>query len=83
MIGDVRGLGLMLAVEFVDEDGSPSGTIAEAVRTAALDRNLLLLTCGLYDQCIRFMPPLNVCDSVLDEGLEIFGEAVGSVAARA
>ncbi len=82
MIGDVRGLGLMLAVEFVEADGSPSGRIAEDVRVAALERRLLLLTCGPQEHCIRFIPPLNVRESELDEGLNIFGEAVRSVATR-
>ncbi len=80
IIGDVRGLGLMLATEFVEPDGSPSGRLAEAVRQAALDRHMLLLTCGPHDQCIRFMPPLNVSQWELEEGIDIFSAAVELVA---
>ena len=82
IIGDVRGLGLMLATEFVEPDGPPSGRLAEAVRQATLDRHMLLLTCGLHDQCIRFIPPLNVSQWELEEGIDIFSAAVESVARR-
>ena len=82
IIGDVRGLGLMLAAEFVEPDGSPSGRLAEEVRRAALERNMLLLTCGLHDQCIRFIPPLNVNEWELSEGIEVFSEAVKLVTSR-
>jgi 4-aminobutyrate aminotransferase-like enzyme len=69
----------MVAVEFANPDGSPSGEIAEAVRTHALDNNLIMLTCGLYDHGVRFIPPLNVSESELDEGFEIFASAVKAV----
>jgi 4-aminobutyrate aminotransferase len=82
IIGEVRGLGLMIAVEFSTLDGAPSGALAEAVRSQALDEKLLLLTCGLHDQCIRFIPPLNISESELDEGIEIFADAVRAVAAQ-
>ncbi len=78
MIGEVRGLGLMTAAEFVHEDGSPNGEAAEAVREHALEQGLLLLTCGLRDHVVRFIPALNIDRADLDRGFEIFAEAVRS-----
>ena len=53
-IGEVRGLGAMLALEFAE----PSGDVSRAVTTAARDQGLLLLSCGLYGNVIRLLPPL-------------------------
>jgi 4-aminobutyrate aminotransferase len=83
IIGDVRGLGLMVAVEFVEPGGNkPSGALADAVRTHVLKNNMIMLTCGLFDHCVRFIPPLNVSDSELDEGIEKFSTAVKDTAGR-
>ncbi len=76
VMGEVRGLGLMVGVEFVHEDGSPNGGAAEAVRRHALDHGLIMLTCGVKDQTVRFIPALNVTQAELDEGFEIFAKAV-------
>jgi 4-aminobutyrate aminotransferase len=75
-IAEVRGLGLMIAVEFSRPDGSPDGALCEAVRTRCIENGLLLLSCGYEDQVLRLMPPLNVSDAEVDEGLRIFEEAV-------
>jgi 4-aminobutyrate aminotransferase len=77
-IGDVRGLGLMVGVEFTDPDGKPDKVTAKAVRLACQERGLLLLTCGPYDNTIRFMPPLIVTRAQLEEALGVFEEALGS-----
>ena len=66
-IGEVRGLGPMLAFEF--EERSPDR--AKAVVEAAFDRGLVLLSCGLYGNVIRLLPPLTIADDELDEGLAI------------
>jgi 4-aminobutyrate aminotransferase / (S)-3-amino-2-methylpropionate transaminase / 5-aminovalerate transaminase len=71
-IGEVRGLGSMLALEFAER--TPDR--AQAVVTAAFDRSLLLLACGLYGNVIRLLPPLTVGDDELDEGLAILEEAL-------
>jgi 4-aminobutyrate aminotransferase len=76
MIGEVRGLGLMTAAEFIGQDGSPNGEAAEAVREHALEQGLLLLTCGLRDHVVRFIPALNIDQADLDRGFEIFAGAV-------
>ena len=59
-IAEVRGLGLMLASEFVTEDGQPDPELAGAVQCAALDEGLLLLTCGPWNNVIRMIPALVV-----------------------
>jgi 4-aminobutyrate aminotransferase len=75
VIGDVRGRGLMVAVEFT-KDGQPDKNSTMAVQKACLDGNLLLLTCGTYDNVIRWIPPLIVTKSQIDEALRIFKDAL-------
>jgi len=72
-IGDVRGLGAMLAVELVHdrETKSPAPDLAAAVIEAARAEGLLLLTSGIYSNCIRVLLPLTIADAELDEGLSV------------
>jgi 4-aminobutyrate aminotransferase len=77
-IGDVRGPGLMIGVEFT-EDGDPSkpdGLTAQAVQERAAELGLLLLTCGPAHQVVRWIAPLNVTPAEVAESVEIFGEAL-------
>ena len=74
-IADVRGLGLMNAIEFSTPDGRPDGALADAVRVRCLEKGLLLLACGYSDQVLRIMPALNVSDAEVDEGLDIIAAA--------
>lgn len=76
VMGDLRGLGLMIGVEFTTPDGQPGKEIAKAVVHACLDRRLLLLTCGPWDNTIRFIPPLVVTAEQVDQALEVFAEAL-------
>jgi 4-aminobutyrate aminotransferase len=76
IIGDVRGGGLMVATEFTDANGQPDGAMATAVQQACLRRNLLLLTCGSYGNVIRWIPPLVVTETQINEALTIFNEAL-------
>ena len=78
-IGDVRGLGAMLAVEFVrDRDSKePNPELATAVVEAAAERGLLLLKSGIYSNCIRVLCPLVLTDAELDEALEVWEDALG------
>ena len=80
-LGDVRGLGSMLAIEFVsDLDArTPAPEIARAVTDAAFERGLLLIGCGIYGNCIRVLVPLVVTDSELDEALGVWEDALASV----
>lgn len=77
IIGDVRGLGLMVGTEFTDPvTGEPAGEIAAAVRTKCVESNMLILSCGTYENVIRWIPPLVVTEAQIDEAVEIFERAV-------
>jgi 4-aminobutyrate aminotransferase len=76
IIGDVRGLGLMIGVEFRTPDGKPDKATTKAIVQACFDRKLLLLTCGTYDNVIRWIPPLIVTEKQVDEAVNIFAEAL-------
>jgi 4-aminobutyrate aminotransferase len=77
-IGDVRGRGLMIGMEFVKDRGSrvPDGESAEAVAGRAADAGLLLLTCGIAHQVIRWIPPLDVSVAEVEQALGIFEGAL-------
>src|SRR5437764_1576464 len=77
-IGDVRGLGAMLAIELVEdrETKAPAADVASAVVEAAAERGLLLLKCGIYSNCIRVLTPLVISDSELDEALGAWEQAL-------
>ncbi len=76
-IGDVRGLGLMVGTEFV-VDGRPDRAkgLVKEIAHAAAEQGLLLLTCGTYDNTIRWIPPLNVSLDQIRDGLQMFEAAV-------
>ena len=81
-IGDIRGLGAMVACEFVDpKTGAPDADTTKKVQAAALARGLLLLTCGVYGNVIRFLFPLTIEDAVFDEGLSVLDAALAEVLA--
>jgi 4-aminobutyrate aminotransferase len=80
-IGDVRGPGLMIGVEFV-KDGpgrEPDGATAKAAIARAADLGLLLLTCGSSGQTIRWIPPIDVTVAEVSEAVEIFGETLRTI----
>ncbi len=76
IIGDVRGLGLMIGTEFVDNKGKPDKNQSKAVVHAAEEHGLLLLTCGTYDNTIRWIPPLNVTEQQVSDALTIFADSL-------
>jgi 4-aminobutyrate aminotransferase/(S)-3-amino-2-methylpropionate transaminase len=80
-IGDVRGLGAMLAVELVrdPETKEPAADLATAVADAAAERGLLLLKAGIYSNCIRVLTPLVITDAELDEALAVWEDAFAAV----
>ena len=80
-IGDVRGLGAMLAIELVTDPATkePDADAATAVVEAAAERGLLLLKSGIYSNCIRVLTPLVLTDAELDEALGVWEEALDSV----
>ena len=77
-IGDVRGLGAMLAIELVEDPLSkgPAPELARAVIDAALERGLILLKAGLHGNCIRVLCPLTIEEPVLDEALDAWEAAL-------
>src|SRR5690625_212054 len=78
-IGDVRGLGLMVGIEFTASDGSPDTARAQAAQQEASRRGLLLLTCGAHMNVVRMIPPLVVTKEEVDEGLGIWSEVLATV----
>jgi 4-aminobutyrate aminotransferase/(S)-3-amino-2-methylpropionate transaminase len=80
-IGDVRGLGAMLAIELVKdpETKSPAPELTAAVVDEALQRGLMLLKAGVYGNCIRVLCPLTISDGQLDEALGVWEEALVAV----
>jgi 4-aminobutyrate aminotransferase/(S)-3-amino-2-methylpropionate transaminase len=82
-IGDVRGLGAMLAVEYVEdrETKAPAPGIASRVAEEAAVRGLLLLKAGVHSNCNRVLCPLVITDAELDEGLAAWEEALEAVLA--
>jgi len=76
-IGDVRALGAMVACDFVNPaTGAPDADKAKQVQQAALQKGLLLLTCGVYGNVVRFLFPLTIEDDVFAEGLDILAQAL-------
>jgi 4-aminobutyrate aminotransferase/(S)-3-amino-2-methylpropionate transaminase len=80
-IGDVRGLGSMLALELVRDPGTkePAPELARRVTEAALERGLLLLKAGIYGNCVRVLCPLVITDAELDEALYAWEAALEAV----
>ncbi len=75
-IAEVRGLGAMVAVEFQQADGSPDAEFTREVQNRALQKGLLLLSCGVHGNVIRFLFPLTIPDAVMDEGLDILADVL-------
>ena len=73
-VGEVRGLGPMLALELAEQ----SPELAQRVTAEAFDRGLLLLSCGLYGNVIRLLPPLTVSDEELERGLTLLEESLAA-----
>jgi 4-aminobutyrate aminotransferase len=76
VLGDVRGRGLMVGVEFTDSAGHADKTTCKAVAAYCIQHRLLLLTCGTYENVIRWIPPLTITPAHLDEALAIFEAAL-------
>src|SRR2546426_154552 len=81
LIGEVRGLGLMIGVELVrDEKLTPASSEAEAIRDALLRQGVLVGVGGVYGNVVRFQPPLVITRQQIDQALEAFATALAEVA---
>ena len=82
LIGDVRGLGPMLVIEIVEDPLSKTPDMAStaAICAATLKRGLITIRSGLYSNCVRFLPPLDITDEQLSEAMDILSEALDEVA---
>jgi len=83
IIGDVRGLGAMVGMELVEdrESKTPARAATATVLAACLERGLLILKSGVYDNVIRILVPLVISDEDLERGLNVLEEALAAVAA--
>ena len=82
LIGDVRGLGPMLAMEVIDDPESrkPSIEATAAINAATLQRGVITIRAGLYSNCVRFLPALDISDAEIDEAMDAVADAVREVA---
>ncbi|MBL8098514.1 MAG: aminotransferase class III-fold pyridoxal phosphate-dependent enzyme [Anaerolineales bacterium] len=79
-IGDVRGKGLMVGTEFiVDGKQAKAKQLVKDVIHSAEEKGLLLLSCGTYDNTLRWIPPLNVTTEQINDGLKIFSDSLKEV----
>jgi 4-aminobutyrate aminotransferase/(S)-3-amino-2-methylpropionate transaminase len=81
LIGEVRGLGPMLAMEVVSDAASrkPSMEATAAINAATLERGVITIRAGLYSNCVRFLPALNISDADIDEAMDVVADAVRAV----
>jgi 4-aminobutyrate aminotransferase len=78
-ITDVRGLGLMLAIEFSQQDGSPAGNLLSKVQEGCLENKLLTLGCGVHGNGMRFATSLNVKKKEIDQGITIIDHVLSQI----
>jgi 4-aminobutyrate aminotransferase/(S)-3-amino-2-methylpropionate transaminase len=82
-IGEVRGLGAMVAVELVTADGRPDPDLAKALVAEALARGLILLTCGMHGNALRLIAPVSASEALVEEGLGIIAASLQAVLRKA
>ncbi|HUY83382.1 MAG TPA: 4-aminobutyrate--2-oxoglutarate transaminase [Steroidobacteraceae bacterium] len=77
-IGEVRGLGMMVALELVKDPKSrePDAALTAAILAAAQERGLILLSCGIDANVVRLLAPLTIPEAILEEGLKLLGESI-------
>jgi 4-aminobutyrate aminotransferase len=82
VLGDVRGLGLMVGAEFTLPDGSPAADLVKTILARCQADQLLLLNCGTYSNVIRWIPPLVVTQEQIEVALDIFERAIKSAMSK-
>jgi 4-aminobutyrate aminotransferase / (S)-3-amino-2-methylpropionate transaminase / 5-aminovalerate transaminase len=82
-VGDIRGVGAMIGVEFVSdrESKQPDAAFLGAVISGAMQRGLVTVSCGAYHNVLRHLVPLVITDAQLDEGLDVLAEVTAEAAA--
>jgi 4-aminobutyrate aminotransferase len=75
-VGEIRGRGMMIAIEFNDKHGAPCKETADRIAERCIENKLLVLTCGMHGQVMRLMPPLNLSDSELEKALELLQKSL-------
>ena len=79
-IGDVRGRGAMIAIEFVKPDNAePDAKLTNALANAAIAAGVIVLTAGTFGNVVRFLPPLTISDELLSEGLDVLAELLAKL----
>jgi 4-aminobutyrate aminotransferase len=80
VLAEVRGLGLMIGLEFLHPDGSPAPDVVTDICSRALRDDVLLLLCGTDENVIRLAPPLTISDAELERGLDVLERSIREVA---
>jgi 4-aminobutyrate aminotransferase len=75
-LAQARGVGAMVAAEFAEDDGTPLPAFTKRVQELALQRGLLLLTCGTHGNVVRFLFPLTIADALFDEALDLLDQVL-------
>ena len=83
-VGDVRGLGAMCAIELVKDvaSGEPAPQLTQTLMKVANDNGLILLSCGIYGNVIRFLVPLTASDQIVRDGMDIFETSLTEAVTR-
>jgi 4-aminobutyrate aminotransferase/(S)-3-amino-2-methylpropionate transaminase len=80
IVGELRGRGAMLAIEFVEQGGkTPNADATKAIAAQCLREGVIILTCGTYGNVIRLLPPLVITDDLLADGLDVLERAIRTV----
>jgi 4-aminobutyrate aminotransferase-like enzyme len=79
-VAEVRGRGLMAAIEFAEPDTlKPRPDLTKKLLAGALERHLILLSCGTYGQAVRVIPPLITTEDEIDQAVATIGEVLESI----
>lgn len=79
IVGDVRGTGLMIGIEIIKEDGTPDAQLTAKIKSEALEKDVLLLTCGSSHNVVRFIAPLTVTEKEIDIAVTVIDEIIEKV----
>lgn len=81
-IGDVRGVGLMVAMEMVKDGKEPNEALTSLIKAKALEKDVLLLTCGNHHNVVRFIAPINVSTVEIDQAIQVIDEILAMEAEK-